>query len=82
MILLFIVIALSGWFVGVHSPWWVLVVLWGVLVYRLHNDKGGLETIPSSMGIIVFIVTSLVSGLIFGEVGFEGFNFKWLFTGE
>ncbi len=82
MILPFIIIVLLGWLVGVHAPWWVMVALYGVGIYSLHKDTGGLESVYTFTGWILFVVVSLLSSFIFGEFSFEWLGLKWLFTGE
>ncbi len=82
MILPFIIICLLGWFVGVHAPWWVMVALYGLGVYSVYKDKGGLETIYLIAGWVLFMATALLSSFIFGEFSFEWLDLKWLFTGE
>tara|TARA_R100000541_G_C1897352_1_gene83953 strand:+ start:17117 stop:17365 length:249 start_codon:yes stop_codon:yes gene_type:complete len=82
MILPSIFIILIGWLVGVHAPWWGIVALYGVGVYSIHKDRGGLESVYLIAGWVLFMVTALLSSFIFGELTFEWLDLKWLFTGE
>lgn len=82
MIIVVSFVILLGWIVGVHAPWWLMAAIYGVGLYTLHKNAGGLESVYIFIGWILFVSVSLVSSVIFGDIGFEGLDFKLLFTGE
>ena len=77
-----IVFAIIGWFIGVHFPWWVVLLSWVVIAIAAHKQVG-LE------GIFVLYVSGclvlgmLLGGFIYGDLSnaWEAINFKYLLTG-
>lgn len=79
-----LICAIIGWFLGVHVPWWVLIVVGVGSLFGVSKSEG-LGGIALLLGMAApLIVGMLLGSLIYGDLGNMGsvINFKYLFTGE
>tara|TARA_Y100001956_G_scaffold76448_1_gene85604 strand:- start:513 stop:767 length:255 start_codon:yes stop_codon:yes gene_type:complete len=77
-----IVLAIIGWFIGVHAPWWGVLLSWIVISITAHKQKG-LEGILVLYGGGCLVLGMLLGGFIYGDLSnaWEAINFKYLLTG-
>ncbi|MCP3683183.1 MAG: hypothetical protein GY861_10870 [bacterium] len=76
--------AVLGWFIGVHAPFILILILGIVSGFGVLRGEG-LGSIAIFLGVSApFIVGMLLGSLIYGDLGgiITTLDFKYLFTGE
>lgn len=85
MLITMIIIACIGWVLGVHLPWWGILVLTGIVVIGVYRRNGGLESAPALADLLLYflVFVMMISGFIYGDTTFVdiGEVIKYLFTG-
>lgn len=80
-IIVILALCAIAWIIGVHSPWWLLLILYVVgfiRAIRTEGLSGAFEFIFMS----AFILISGTSALLYGDFNVDWINIKYLFTGE
>ena len=74
----------GGWVLGIHLPWWGIVVIWATCLYRVIHNKEGLGGIAELLILMSVVLPMVLSGFIYGDVTFVdiGETIKYLFTGD
>ena len=82
MLISVIVFATIGWFIGVHAPWWVVLLFWICIVIAVIKQEG-LEGIFVLYAGGCLVLGMLLGGLIYGDLpnAWSAINFKYLLTG-
>ena len=82
MLISVIVLAIIGWFIGVHAPWWVVVLSWVCIVIAVLKEEG-LRGIFLVYGGGCLVLGMLLGGFIYGDLSnaWAAINFKYLLTG-
>ena len=83
MIITAVLLACIGWVLGVHLPWYCILILWVGGLYLVRQNKEGLGGIAEFLIIATIILPMFVAGFIYGDVTFVdiGETIKYLFTG-
>jgi len=82
MLISAIVFAIIGWFIGVHAPWYIVIVSCGCIVAAFLNEEG-LEGIFLVYGGGCLVLGMLLGGFIYGDLSnaWSAVDFKYLLTG-
>ena len=82
MLISAIAFVIIGWFIGVHAPWWIVLLSWAGVVITAHKQKG-LEGIFVLYGGGCLVLGMLLGGFIYGDLSnaWAAINFKYLLTG-
>ena len=83
MLITIVMLACIGWVLGVHLPWWGIVIIWAACLYRVIQNKEGLGGIAELLIFMSVVLPMVLSGFIYGGVTFVdiGETIKYLFTG-
>lgn len=83
MLISIIISVCIGWVLGVHLPWWGIVLIWAACLYRVIQNKEGLGGIAELLVFMAVVLPMVLSGFIYGDTTFVdiGENIKYLFAG-
>lgn len=80
-IIVILALCAIAWVIGVHSPWWLLLILYVVGFIRAIRTEG-LEGVKEFIFMSAFILISGIIALLYGDFNVDWLNIKYLFTGE
>tara|TARA_Y100001956_G_scaffold48961_1_gene47597 strand:- start:2804 stop:3058 length:255 start_codon:yes stop_codon:yes gene_type:complete len=82
MLISAILFAIIGWFIGVHAPWWGVLLSLACIIAAVLNEEG-LEGIFLIYGGGFLVVGMLLGGFIYGDLSnaWAAIDFKYLLTG-